>query len=228
MKADEVHVWQARLNLSDSVIVACWDLLSSDERIRAKGYHFECDKRRFIVGRGLLRKLLGGYTGQRAVDLLLQFNRYGKPTLDASYGLQFNLSHSHEIVVYAFAAREIGVDVERLQPMDDALNIAERFFSASEVAALKSVSEASRMEAFFTCWTRKEAYIKARGEGLSMPLDTFSVSLERDVPTLEYHDDDLEDGNQWSLANLDVEEGYTGVLAVQGENNRIIQDWYAP
>src|SRR6185436_2403047 len=129
MQADEVHVWQAHLDVPNQSIVACWDLLSSDERIRAEKYRFQRDKRRFIVTRGLLRKLVGWYTGQHPADIRFLLSDYGKPTLDEDYGIEFNLAHSHEIVVYAFAARQIGVDVEHLQPMDDALNIAERFFS---------------------------------------------------------------------------------------------------
>jgi 4'-phosphopantetheinyl transferase len=144
--------------------------------------------------------------------------------LDASYNLQFNLSHSHELVVYAFAARQIGVDVEHLRSVPDALHIAGRFFSSCEVAALRAVSEELRMEAFFTCWTRKEAFIKATGQGLLMPLESFTVSLEREHPTLR-HSDNPEQVYQWSLANLDIEKDYIGTLAVQQGVRRIIQIW---
>lgn len=216
LEAGDVHVWRARLDPAASEVAACWSLLSADERARAERYRFERHRRRFVVARGTLRKLLGRYTARPPADIVFRVTEYGKPVLDGGEGLQFNLSHSHELAVYAFAALPVGVDVEHLRPVEDALDIAARFFSPREVADLRALGEDRRARAFFACWTRKEAYIKALGQGLSLPLDSFSVSLELERPALRHAGGDPEEWRRWTIANVEVGEGYAGAVAVRG------------
>jgi 4'-phosphopantetheinyl transferase len=155
-------------------------MLSHDEIARAERFHFERDRRRFVVGRGLLRAILGRYMGIESERLRFRYGEYGKPYLAEEYGgkaLQFNVAHSQDMALYAIARdREVGVDIEYIRPFPNLMQIAEQFFSARENIALQAVPEHLKDEAFFTCWTRKEAYIKARGDGLSLPLDRFDVS----------------------------------------------------
>jgi len=155
--------------------------LVPDERQRAERFRFERDRRRFIVAHGVLRDILGRYLKCSPAQVSFSYNQYGKPALaqeSEAIGLRFNMSHSHEVALYALTrAREVGVDVELLREDFASLEIAERFFSRSEVALLNSLAPELRTDGFFNCWTRKEAYIKALGEGLSHPLDRFAVSL---------------------------------------------------
>jgi 4'-phosphopantetheinyl transferase len=179
-----VHLWYADLDPPPAVVASLRPLLSPDELERAARFRFEKHRRRYVVRRGQLRRLLGSYLGRPAGDLVFDYGERGKPAV-AGEGdkppherLEFNLSDSEDLTVYAVAhGAEIGVDVEILRPMPDALSISESFFSAPERETLRAVPEERRAEAFFNCWTRKEAYLKAIGEGLSEPLDSFVVTL---------------------------------------------------
>lgn len=222
LDAGEVHVWRHTLDAAPS-LAACWTLLSADERARASRYTFARDCRSFVAGRGLLRMLLASYTGRHASTIELRVAEHGKPILARPAELEFNVSHSHDTVILAFAARPVGVDVERLRSMPDALDLARRFFSRRELEALERLDDRRRTRGFFTCWTRKEAYLKARGEGLVVPLDSFSVSVDPEHPELVACDEAANEPLQWTLANVDVPSGYIAALAVQGEISRIVQ-----
>jgi len=228
LAADEVHVWQAALDAPARPLRELAATLSTDERARAERYHFERDRRRFVVCRSLLRDILGRYAGRPAGALRFGYGSSGKPSLPDS-DVRFNVSHSDGVAVYALArGREVGVDVERVRPVSGADRIAERFFSAPERQALRAVPATARTTAFFTCWTRKEAYVKARGEGLGLPLDQFAVSLAPDGPARLWPAGgaDAREVARWSLAGLRQDPGYVAALAVEGHGWRLWSAWW--
>jgi 4'-phosphopantetheinyl transferase len=218
---DEVHVWRVYLNQTSSTRRRLFETLSADERGRAARYHFEADREAFVVGRGLLRSLLGRYLGLTPAAIRFDYSRYGKPSLAAGTGgdaLQFNVSHSHRVALYALTrSRRVGVDVELLNERHASAEVAERFFSAAEAAALRALPPGERTLGFFNCWTRKEAYIKALGEGLSHPLQGFTVSLKPGAPAmlLEAAGDSLA-VSHWVFRELLPGPLYVGALAVEG------------
>ena len=214
---DDVHVWQAPLDRAGD-LPALFATLADDERARAARFHAERDREHFIAGRGLLRAILARYVGVPAAELSFAYGPHGKPMLSAGSNagdLRFNLAHSHGMALYALArGREVGVDLEYIAPRGEE-GIAERFFSAAEVATLRRLPATERRDAFYACWTRKEAYIKARGDGLALDLSRFDVSLAPGEPAaLLRHDDEVP--ARWSLAALDVAPGYAAALCVEG------------
>ena len=219
---NEIHVWKASLEVPLNVANHLKGVLSPDECDRAKRFHFEKDRRHWIVAHGTLRLLLGRYLNVEANELQFATNDYGKPSLvqpPHKARLHFNLSHSGEIALYAFAYdRQVGIDVEHMKGSLDYEEVATHYFSAYECAVLRALPASLREEAFYTCWTRKEAYIKARGIGLSQPLDEFDVSLIPSEPAALLADRrDPEAPGQWSLHTLAPEDRYTGALAVEGK-----------
>jgi 4'-phosphopantetheinyl transferase len=218
---DQVHVWCALLGRANAGHL--FDMLAPDERARAARYRLERDRRRFVVGRGLLRLLLGRYlqTAPERVDI--RYEAAGRPYVAAPDPIQFSLSHSAELALYAFARhRPIGIDVEQALDRPDALRVAERFFSRRESAALRALPADRQVEGFLNCWTRKEAYLKARGEGLTAPLDRFDVSLEPGVPArLLRVEGDPEERRRWSLRALESITGYVSAICVRGHDWRL-------
>ena len=216
-QAVAVEVVVASLEVKVAALVA---LLTRDERQRAARITFERDRRRFIAARALLRQLLGARLGAAAESIELVYNAYGKPALARRPGapdLRFNLSHCGDVAVYGFAeAREVGVDVEAVRALEDADAIAARCFSKSEYKAYRALPERERPLGFFYCWTRKEAFIKARGSGLSQPLDGFDVSLAPGEPARI-----LRVGRTpgarcgWTLRSLFPAPGFIGAVVVQ-------------
>lgn len=203
------------------MIQALSDILAPDESLRAGRFHFQKDRERFVVARGALRHILSGYLKTLPEQIHFSYNQYGKPALseDGSRNLlSFNVAHSHEVALYAVArGREVGLDVELVREDFACREIAKRFFSAREVAALRTVPKEQQAMAFFNCWTRKEAYIKARGEGLSHPLDRFTVSLvPGETASLLSTDDDPQETSRWSLVELSPGAGYVAALALEG------------
>jgi 4'-phosphopantetheinyl transferase len=217
----EVHVWRARLDLPDAHLHSLQASLAPEELNRAGRFYFEKDRRHFIAGRGLLRSILGRYLQVDPGQLHFSYEQYGKPVLAAAPGqelFRFNLSHSGGLALYAVTVgREIGVDIERIRTDLEYEQIAERFFSSQESAALRLLPPEIKPEGFFNCWTRKEAYIKARGEGLSLPLDQFDVTLAPGEPArlLNIRGNPQEAG-RWSLRELTPAPGYAAALAVEG------------
>jgi 4'-phosphopantetheinyl transferase len=223
LSADDVQVWLAKLDdySADSLKL----LLAEDELTRAARFHFEKDRNHFVVARAWLRKLLAAYLGVSPRELRFSYAEKGKPALEESQrsSLGFNLAHSGGMAIYAFSHhREIGVDLELIR--DDLADeqIAERFFSESEIADLKSLPAELRKRAFFDCWTRKEAYIKARGDGLSMPLDEFDVSFVpgSDAALLRNHKEP-EEVNRWMMQAVEAPEGYVAALVASGRDWRL-------
>ena len=219
---DEVHVWRAAVDMPLSSMVQLRQVLSSDERERADRFHFEMDQKRCVIGRGVLRSLLGQILHIPAAQLRFECDDFGKPCLIAGQGLpmQFNISHSGDLVLIAIAkGRAVGVDVEKIRADLDSDSIAARFFSANECKELASLAGPERCQAFFTCWTRKEAYLKARGVGLSLPLDRFDVSfLPNEEPRLLATRDDPFEARQWRLQAVDLGSDYAAALAAAGSD----------
>ncbi len=217
----EVHLWYADLLRPPELVAELAELLTADEHQRARRFRFEKHRRRFIVRRGLLRRLLGEYLGQKAAAIEFAYGERDKPAVatealrEPADRLEFNLSDSEDLAGYAVACgAELGVDVEVLRPMSDALSISESFFSERERAFLRSVPAQQRDETFFNCWTRKEAYLKAIGEGLAEPLDSFSVSLvPGDEVRFLHFLSEAEDPGSWSLVDLRPTAASVGALA---------------
>ncbi|HET8672337.1 MAG TPA: 4'-phosphopantetheinyl transferase superfamily protein [Thermoleophilaceae bacterium] len=213
--ATEAHVYFAPL---DRPVFGAATTLSDDERARAARFHFDRDRRRFIAGRALLRSLLGNYLETPPHKVAFRYDPNGKPRLTGGE-LSFNVSHSHSAAVFAFTSeRGIGVDIERHPAPDDGDAVARHFFAAAEVTMLDSLPAAARSAAFLRCWTRKEAYIKARGDGLSLPLDSFEVSLAPGAgPALLATRPDPVEAGRWSLVDLSRHcPGYVAALAFEG------------
>jgi len=220
LSGDVVHVWRVALEPSAGWQETFLRALNDDERARADRFQFDQHRRRFVLARGFLRALLGRYLGIGPEEVRFVYGPYGKPSLADEHGasdLRFNASHSHELAVYAFAEeREIGIDVEYIQQEFAGEEIARQFFSTYEVNTLLGLPKSEQAAAFFRCWTRKEAYIKAIGSGLSHPLDEFDVTLAADeaAALIRDHRDD-QATSRWSMFNLEL-ESYTGALVVEG------------
>lgn len=217
----EVHVWRAALARPPAEVEALKGLLSEDELRRAGRFHFQHDRSSFIIARGTLREILSLYVGRPPKLLQFGYNAFGKPKLIGAPGetrARFNLSHAGGLALYAVGAgREVGVDIEVMHESVPCEELAARFFSRREVAALMALPAGNRMRAFFECWTRKEAYIKARGEGLSLPLDSFDVSLAPGEPAaLLATQEDGRGAARWSLRELTAGLGYAAAVAVEG------------
>lgn len=223
---DEIHIWSAKLDIAEARVKK-WQLyLSTEELQRAHRFYFVKDQNHFIVARGVLRKILSLYTNKQPYEIRFEYNKYGKPFLTRESGgdlFHFNLSHSSGLVLYAITSkREVGIDVEYLREDFSDLEIANRFFSPDEVSVLRSLRPEDQTLAFFLGWTRKEAFIKAKGEGLSIPLDQFDVSLIPGQPAtlLRTRYDRLE-VSHWMLFNIDRFSGYAAALAVKGHDLRL-------
>jgi 4'-phosphopantetheinyl transferase len=213
-----VHLLHSSLAASDQQLQSLRELLNEKEQARADRIRIERPRRQFIVARAMLRCLLGRYIDQPAKDVHLTFGQRGKPSL-ADTQLHFNLSHSHERVIYAFTQHnEIGVDIEQLRDKVRYEDLAKRYFSPGEVQSLMALPDHERHRGFFRCWTRKEAIIKAKGTGLSLPLNQFEVAFAPgQVPALLRTDWDPTEAAQWWLYNLNLDDHYAGALAVRGE-----------
>ncbi len=210
LSESEIHLWIESLECSPTDLLGLASILSPDERARADRFHFARHRDRFIAARGRLRQILGAYLSTEPAALAFSYNAYGKPSLDDQ--LRFNLSHSGTKAVYAIAnGRELGIDIEQMQPAFANERIPEMFFSPGEVAELRSLPPDTQTLAFFRCWTRKEAYVKARAEGLSIALDSFDVSLRPDEPARF-----LRNGEGWSIYSFEVEPDYLGAIVAEG------------
>jgi 4'-phosphopantetheinyl transferase len=221
LERDEVHIWRAALNQEPAQVRIFSDSLAPDERQRASRFHFQHHREHFIVARGVLRFILSRYLDSTPELIRFSYNRYGKPALDTTAGdesLRFNVSHSGGLALYAVTRdHEIGLDIEAVRADFASLEIAERFFSASEVATLSALPAEQQTAAFFNCWTRKEAYIKALGEGLSHSLQSFAVSLiPGELAALLSSEEDPAEPARWSLVELHPGAGYAAALAFEG------------
>jgi 4'-phosphopantetheinyl transferase len=200
-------------------IERCLGALSMDERARAGRFAFERDRHCYIVTRGVLRALLACQLAADAASLKFAYDAFGKPSLSGLWtGLvDFNVSHSAGASVVALSrVGPVGVDIERVRPVEDRDRLADRTFAAAESVAIRNVASGDRDRAFFTCWTRKEAFVKATGQGLSYPLHEFIVSVDADAPSplLEVQGDRFE-ARHWTLRDLPAFERCVSALAVR-------------
>ena len=242
---DRVDVWRIHLGLT----TPSEDSLSADERQRASRFHFDVDRDRYIAAHASLRGILARYLQCEPHDLKFSANEYGKPFLIRSndfsrsvksatdpmgalrrvattHDIEFNLSHSGDFALIAVTrGRKVGVDVELIRADIELEDLARRNFSLREVSELMSLPLEQRARGFFNCWTRKEAYIKAQGLGLSLPLDSFDVSLGEPAALNATRPDENESA-RWSLHSLNVESNYAAALAVEGNGLEIrCWDW---
>jgi 4'-phosphopantetheinyl transferase len=210
----EVHVWSACFDGTDFSRI-----LSADEMARAGRYRFARHRARFIWVRGLLRTILGEQLGRRPAEISFACAPGGKPYL-LNTPLCFNVSDSQDRALIAVACeREVGVDIEFLRPDTATSGIAERFFAAGEIAALRALPAEHRVRAFFICWTRKEAYLKARGTGLALPLARFEVTLSPDLPpALVSAPEGPEEVARWKMQDIAAPAGYAAALVAEGHD----------
>jgi 4'-phosphopantetheinyl transferase len=209
------HVWGWAIK--DAAIAHSQDaVLSPEERTRADRFVAPIHRTRFVTAHAGMRRILSGYLGVDPAALAFEEGSHGKPRLTSHSGLEFNLSHAQDVALLAVGTVELGVDVEFIHPVNDA--IAERFFAPDEIAALAALPEGDRLNGFFACWTRKEAFLKGVGTGISGGLDSFSVTLAGQEtgnvrPTLSDASSGITAG--WSLEHLGPAPGYIGALAVR-------------
>jgi 4'-phosphopantetheinyl transferase len=219
--AGEAHVWRASLAAGVDELARLHELLSDEERARAARFRFPVHRERFISGRATQRLLLARYLDVAPTAIRYRYAAHGKPALDgpeAASGIRFNVSNAEDGLLVALAMeREVGVDLEPLHRVVDRDAVARRFFSIPENRVYDTIAEEERDAAFFTCWTRKEAYIKAVGDGLTMPLDCFDVTLRPGEPArlLATRGDPAQAG-RWTLRELDPGPGWLGALVVEG------------
>lgn len=214
----EVHVWRATLDLPAAAMERLETALNVAERARADRYATEPLRNHFVAARGTLRTVLARYLGTDPAAVAFRTVRNGKPVIDGPGDLMFNLSHSKGAALIAVASgRRVGVDLEQVRPMRDFEALAERFFAPAERDELRALAAEERQAAFFRAWTRKEAYIKATGEGIAAGLERFAVTMSPGVPALLRHVEGRPgEASRWSLCDLDPWPGFAAALAVEG------------
>ena len=229
----DVHIWRASLKQSSSIVRELRQVLSRDEVTRAARFHFAHDREAFIVARGILRWLLAGYVHAEPHQLTFWYESLGKPHLSDKFADQvhFNVSHSRDLVLFAIGHQpKIGIDIEHIHPIPDMEQIAARNFSPRENAQLQSLPPHMTLEGFFTCWTRKEAYVKAIGTGVSYPLQDFDVSLIPDQPAklLSMAGSEAE-AACWSMFDLKPSSEYAAAVVIEGTGYSIVyREWTHP
>src|ERR1700693_2272020 len=223
---NEVHIWRASLEMDSPALGRFEGLLADDERIRAERFVFDRDRNRFIAARGVLRDVLGRYLQRppHAIDFV--YGPRGKPAIASGVErppIHFNLSHAHGLALIGITRkREIGIDVELIRPDFATEDIAKRYFSPKEIDCLNRLPGERTTEAFFLCWTRKEAYIKAKGDGLHVPLDSFEVSLSPDEPAQLFSADESRWRIEAFVPSIVPEERYAGAVVAEGKDWRAL------
>jgi 4'-phosphopantetheinyl transferase len=230
LERDEIHVWRADLNEQSGVLHSFLGVLNPTERARAERFHFQKDRDRFVIARGMLRMILGRYLDVEAERLQICYGPYGKPVLADVHKkdrLHFNVSHSHSLTLCAIAReRELGIDLEYVREELATESIARHVLSQGEIERLRELPPSQRARAFFNCWTRKEAYIKAVGIGLSLPLNQIEVSFAPDEPAALLSERGM-DVFGWSLRELSPAPGYVAAIAIEGQVCRLCH-WQWP
>ncbi|HFA51609.1 MAG TPA: 4'-phosphopantetheinyl transferase superfamily protein [Bacteroidetes bacterium] len=224
----EAHLWRVGLDIPPSRQSSFWDILSDDEKQRANRFRFEKDKRRYIAGRAVLRNLLAQYLNKKPAEIHFRYGPQGKPFSENGLSLKFNLSNSAHLALIGFVLNdELGVDLEDAGREVETTLVAKHFFSKKETERLLALPAHQQQTAFYNCWTRKEAFIKAKGDGLSFPLDQFEVSLrpnEKAELLATYWDE--KEKEKWSLFSVAPMDGFVGALAVEGKIKKVkYWDW---
>ncbi len=231
LREDEVHVRIASLDCPQSEMKYFENILADDEINRANRFHFRKDRERFVARRGLLRMILSSYLGMPANEIIFTYGCHGKPGLrrqDSRPNIEFNLGHSGGTAIYAITQdRAVGVDIESVQAGFPVEDVAKNFFSVAEISAFQALPITLRTEAFFKCWTRKEAFIKALGDGLSFPLSNFDVSLMPGQPARLLHvRGPSEEPSRWYMEDIDSVAGSAAALVFSGPQCRMhITKW---
>lgn len=209
-----VHLWSVDLSAPPAPISFYASLLSSDEQQRADRFYFQKHKDQFIVGRGLLRELIGKYAKVNPRNITFSYNQFGKPGFEQQAELKFNLSHSNGLAIIGFTIQmEIGLDLEKIDPAINVRQIARHFFAANEQKQIQELPADQQAAAFFKCWTSKEAFIKAHGQGLSLPLDQFEVEVIPDQPAaIKAVHWDLKPANTWDILGFVPRESFLAAL----------------
>jgi 4'-phosphopantetheinyl transferase len=212
----EVHVWLVDLNVAGAVFQEGGAGLSIEEIVRASRYRSSAGRANFIASRAVLRDILSRYIEQAPVNIIFGYSAEGKPFLANQTGrreITFNMSHSDDLAIYAVSCvREVGIDLERVESFDDSDGVARRFFSARELAAFQASGETGQTEVFFRLWTRKEAYLKARGLGLTQEGPGFDARLQRGQAAKMVD----ENGVQWRAEELLPAPGYVAAVVAKG------------
>ena len=221
---DEILLIFTPVVVPADLLLSLWNLLSADEREKANRFHFDEHRNRFVAGRAMLRAILGTCIGTEPACLEFEYGPQGKPSLACEARISFNCSGSNDAAMYAIGAgTDLGVDLEHIRPLDDMVQIAQRFFSIAEHRELLAVPEHDRVKAFFDCWSRKEAFVKAVGEGLSHPLDQFQVTL-RPGQAAAFVSIDGRAGKEteWAIHDVAPLSGeYAAALAVRSKSARL-------
>ena len=226
MDTNAVHVWRAYFELALVSNRKFVESISEEETERAQRFVRQSDRDRYVFAHGMLRSILGTYVGCAPQKLLFADNQYHKPFLEESANrndLQFNLSHSEDLTLIAVSrGTAVGIDVERMRRIPDALQIVNRFFSLDERRYLNSLPPAEFEEGFFACWTAKEAFLKGIGKGLSHPLENFSIILSNGESVgLVNNGDDSVNAYSWKIVRLSPGPDYAGALAVEGLRSEV-------
>ncbi len=223
---NEVHVWTVSLDQTPAQVSGLAAPLSPDEQTRVGRFHFERDRNRFVVGRGTLRLLLGQYLRLPPGEIKFEYTARGKPLLSRTNGLDtlhFNLAHSGALALLAVTrVAEVGVDIEQIRPLRDADGIAQRFFSSQESGVLRALAPLEMQNAFYNLWTRKEAWLKATGEGIGESLNQVEVSCLPQEPCrfMRLFGDSFA-ASQWRLLHLTPADGYVGALAMRDSDAEV-------
>lgn len=221
---NEIHIYETPIDVFIPELKEFESLLSDDELNRAKAFRFDIHRDRFMICRALLRKLISKYTDLPSRNINFSYSQKGKPFLKDSL-LRFNISHSVNRAVFAFTKfHEVGVDIEFKKDMNDAHEIARRFFSEIEIEEMMKLKVDEIKTGFFNCWTRKEAFIKCIGEGLSFPLKNFAVSLAPRVkPMLTWIKGSSDEIKNWSLFDIKTDPEYVSSLAVKSIRSKPVR-----
>jgi 4'-phosphopantetheinyl transferase len=227
-----VHIWRVDLTLQEDQLKDCRRLLSADENERADRFYSDRDRRRFIAARRAMRAILSEYLSVLPQEVAYSYAANGKPELAPCLresGIKFNLSHSKELALIAVAQGLcLGVDIEFIDPELEIDEISSAFFSQREISTLRALPSARRRQAFFKCWTRKEAYIKALGKGLSLPLDRFDVAFGTGASAVLLQAEVFaEELSRWSMYDISISERYPAALVVEGKKHRLQQKQWA-
>lgn len=221
--AGEIHVWRAGLDVAARELAGLQSALSEDERARAAAFHFARDQRRFIAGRGILRNVLARYLQMQPNNIAFEYGPSGKPLLAArseGIDLRFNLSHADELALVAISRQsDVGVDLERIRTDMDVMSIAQSLFSPDEILALQAMPLDEQFMCFYVLWTAKEAYLKARGDGLAGDLASLGVGygwqgLESVIQA---------GSSEWSLYRLEPLRGFSAAVVANGKGHRTRQ-----
>jgi 4'-phosphopantetheinyl transferase len=215
LQGRDIHVWTLRTAASRNVIAEFEGILAPDEKRRAAQFRLGRPRESYILTRAILRYLLGSYLGQRPASIQLEYRANGKPALVPDAGIRFNVTHSGDMAALALTnCCDIGIDLEQLRPLPEFDQIAASFFCSEEIAEINLPSGEERERAFFNCWTRKEAYVKASGVGLSRPLKSFRVTVKASTPVrLVFLDDEINASRSWTLHDLQLGSDYASAIA---------------